>query len=156
MKVRITVVAAVAFFAILVAEPALAQKVTQSGRALYTPVATESQELPDGRTVKHVTASGFSIVDNSQDPPVNETCSGTRITAADGESWSENGYCFNFDPDGDAVWLWYKNTDAGGEYHFIAGTGKFEGITGGGTSRVGFEWEDGKFFVLWEETWEAP
>jgi len=156
MKRRIIVVAAVTIFVMLFAEAALAQKVTTNGRAFFVPVQTESYELPDGRTVENNTYTGFSI--NNDDPslPGNETCIGTRLVAADGKSWVESGYCYTVDPDGDVVWLWFNNRDGAGEWHHIGGTGQYEGITGGGTSKRGTEWADGKWEDVWKGSWEIP
>jgi hypothetical protein len=125
------------------------------GRTLYVPIDTQSYDLPDGSNVEQQARSGFSVEITGETPPHNEVCSGTRIYSPDGKAWHEAGYCFSVDPDGDVIWLWFKGTEEGSEHHFISGTGKYDGITGGGTAKQGTEWDDGKFYVDWTSSWEG-
>lgn len=156
MKGRIVAVAALAIFVMLFAQSAVAQKINANGVSLYLPIESDSFELPDGRTVERSVNTGFSVDLTGQEQPGNEICSGTRVSEADGEGFFESGHCVGIDIDGDMWWLWFRNTEAGGEYHFTGGTGKFKGITGGGKSEVTFEWADGKYFDTWKGSWEIP
>ena len=36
-----------------------------------------------------------------------------------------------------------------GTWHYIGGTGKFDGLTGGGTYQLALTWPDGKVLATW-------
>ena len=50
------------------------------------------------------------------------------------------------------MWIWFWNGADGGEWGIINGTGKFEGMTGGGTSVPEAADPDGRFAIRWEGT----
>jgi len=58
------------------------------------------------------------------------------------------------DASGSVAWIWYRGNATGGSWGFINGSGKFEGIMGGGTYNIVLGWEDGKQINTWEGTWE--
>lgn len=133
-----------------------AQKGTDRGQTVFVPVASESLELPDGRTVQRAQSTGYVIPDNSDSPfyMVNQTCFTTSVIAADG-SVSMSGYCDTYDSDGDVYWAWLRGDAQGGTWGFLGGTGKFEGIEGsGGKWKAGTTWPDGKWVVSWEGSWK--
>ena len=125
------------------------------GQSLYTPEVLSTFQLEDGTTVSRVSSSGF-IISKDKDSPfhmVNQFCSGTNVVAA-GESEPEAyGYCEGLDRDGDMYFLsWYNSPDKN-TWRLLGGTGKFDGISGGGTTAGVFTWADGKFVIDWEGTW---
>ena len=130
------------------------QTVTGNGFSVFGPTVTESIALPGGATVRRTASSGF-IVTPDPDNPLNEAnhkCSTTNLIAADG-SVSVAGYCDGIDADGDAWWLWIRGDQDGGTWAYIGGTGKFDGIEGGGTYSVGDGWPDGRIINSWEGSW---
>lgn len=132
---------------------ALAERVTLSGTTYYVTVQEEDRELPGCQIMRTSSVTGFAVAQH-QTYPRNGTCFTSSIIEADGEVWNGGGYCYEVDEEGDATWLWLKVADTGGTWGFIKGTGKYEGISGGGTSKVIKMWGDGKFQVSWEADYE--
>ena len=48
-----------------------------------------------------------------------------------------------------AIWLWWANDADGSTWGVFAGTGKYEGATGGGTWEFGELWPDGEIQNNW-------
>jgi len=125
-----------------------------SGTVVHVIVSKESQKLDDGRTILHVHDKGI-VETNDPKSPLNSTtreCSGTWINDAKGNFVTGGGYCDNFDKSGDAYWNSWKTAPGGGNiwsvYH---GTGKFEGMSGGGTSKLLIYFED-RYEITFEGT----
>ena len=109
-----------------------------SGTVVHVILTKEEQKLDDGRTILHVHDKGI-VETNDPKSPLNLTsreCSGTLIMDTKGNFVEGAGYCDNFDKSGDAYWNTWKSAPGGGNiwsvYH---GTGKFAGMSGGGTSK---------------------
>ena len=66
------------------------------------------------------------------------------------------GYCDFVNVDGDAWTAWYKGEQDGGVWGYLVGTGKFEGIQGEGTYKVGESWADGRGINYWDVTYTLP
>jgi hypothetical protein len=81
-----------------------------------------------------------------------QDCMFTTVTSADGKSFSSGGYCDGLDADGDVYFAYGHATQAGGKWYYFGGTGKFEGLTGGGTYNLALHWPDGKVMATWEGT----
>ena len=120
------------------------------GQDLLVTVSSESFQLSDGRTVQRTENTGFVQGDH---PFVgNHTCFGTSVIAADG-AVSATGYCDAYDADEDVYFWWWRGDAQGGTWGFLGGTGKFEGIEGGGTWKAGTTFPDGKSVNTWEGSW---
>lgn len=150
--------ATVLAFGFLVGAAAQAQAQQQgqgSGRTTGVPVTDVTLQAPDGRTIQRQTFSGFSIADDPGNPfhQTNVTCTFTTAVAADGETVSQGAFCDGIDRDWDVFWLWGRGNQDGGTWSLIGGTGKFEGIEGGGTSTTAATWPDGKIIFSWEGSW---
>jgi hypothetical protein len=130
------------------------QTVTGNGFSVFGPAVTETIELPGGATVQRTANRGFIVTPDPDNPlnGANHKCTSTILVAADG-SVSSAGYCDGIDSDGDVYWLWARGNQDGGTWAFIGGTGRFEGIDGGGTYSVGDGWPDGSIINTWEGTW---
>ena len=74
------------------------------------------------------------------------------MIAADG-STNGHGYCDAVDADGDRWWIWWNNTPESNKWGFIGGTGKYEGITGGGTTESLAQMADGRAAITWDGHW---
>ncbi len=135
---------------------AQAQTVTGSGWVTYVPHSTETLVLPDGNTLERSHLKGVVI---AADPEVpfhlsSQDCSGTNVLGSDGAPLLGSGYCEGVDRDGDVWWIWWRNAPDGDTWGFTAGTGKYEGIEGGGTTQPQFQGSDGRFVISWEGTWQ--
>lgn len=133
-----------------------AAEVKGSGSLIYVPVASETSKLPDGRIVQRSHIKGIVRADdtNVSFHLASEDCSGTTVIAADGNTAVGNGYCDAVDKDGDVWWLsWHSGPD-GDTWAFIGGTGKYEGIKGGGTTKLEIRWPDGRLAMRWDGTWQ--
>ncbi len=61
--------------------------------------------------------------------------------------------CGGVDADGDVWTIWYGGDEDGGDWGYMGGTGKFEGIKGGGTFSAESQWSDGRGINSWEGTY---
>ncbi len=118
---------------------------------LFNPGATHAFDLPNGGRVEKVAASGFNLMADTSDPlhmSITD-CTGTNEFDADGNTVQSGGVCVTADKDHDAYWLWWAMDADGGTWGVFAGTGKYEGASGGGTWEYGEQWPDGKFETNW-------
>jgi len=131
-----------------------AQTYELKGRSTWSPESTSTMTLADGRTVTRQVLKGTAIADDPSTPLslASQDCMFTTVTAADGKSFNSGGFCDGVDKDGDVYWAVGTSTQNGGEWHYIGGTGKFEGLEGGGTYQLALEWPDGKVMATWEGT----
>jgi hypothetical protein len=74
------------------------------------------------------------------------------LISADG-STDGHGYCDAVDADGDRWWIWWNNTPESNRWGFIGGTGKYEGIKGGGTTTPLAQMADGRAAITWNGSW---
>jgi len=89
----------------------------------------------DGHSVMRVSNVGIVLTDNPKQPMngAKSACAGLFTVAADGKSSAGQGSCGYVDKAGDIFWLSWQGTLAGGNWRYHGGTGKFRGLTGGGT-----------------------
>ncbi len=118
---------------------------------LFNPSATNDCDLPNGGRVEKVAAAGVTLMADTSDPlhMAITDCTGTNEFDADGNTVQSGGVCVTADKDHDAYWLWWAMDADGGTWGVFAGTGKYEGATGGGTWEYGEQWPDGKFETNW-------
>ena len=131
-------------FAGIIASASLAQvqaaEVKVSGTVTYANGPSnpgDETKLPDGSTMVRVYQKGV-IVDKDPASPLNlnaQDCYGMVIVAADGKSAPGAGGCDAVDKDGDRWWMWWVEKD-GNHWGVTYGTGKFAGMTGGGTTET--------------------
>lgn len=139
----------------LAAPIALAQEMSATGHAVYVPKDHSKVELPNGTYAVEQMSEGYVITDDpdSSFNLVAQDCAGTNIVDADGTTLRASGYCSGRDQEGDMYWFHYWNGPEGNEWTLIGGTGKWEGITGGGTSEPIAADAGGTFAVRWEGSW---
>ena len=123
------------------------------GASTWTPESTSTMTLSDGRTVTRQVLKGTAIADDPNTPLslTSQDCMFTTVTAADG-TFKSGGFCDGVDKDGDVYWAVGKADENGGQWHYLGGTGKFEGLEGGGTYQLALEFPDGKVMATWEGT----
>ena len=140
---------------LLGASLATAQEVKAKGHVVYVPHSTENFKLEDGTPAMRMQSKGVVL---ATDPAIsmhlsNQDCSGLYLMNANGTMKIASGYCDAIDKDGHVWWIWWKGSAAGGDWGFIGGTGKFEGIKGGGTTKTERQAADGRLTISWEGTW---
>jgi hypothetical protein len=125
-----------------------------SGTVVHVIVSNESQKLDDGRTILHVRDKGI-VEANDPKSPLHLTwrdCSGTLIMDTKGNFVDGGGHCENFDKSGDGYWnTWNLVPEGGNKWSVYHGTGKFEGMSGGGTSKVIANFPD-RYAISYEGT----
>ncbi|HYN23126.1 MAG TPA: hypothetical protein VE078_19360 [Thermoanaerobaculia bacterium] len=130
------------------------EQVSAKGKFTFS-ASSESVSLPGGRTLQRAVSNGIILTDDPSSP-LNEsatTCIGATVVSASGEPVAGSGHCEAIDKDGDVWMLWWRNDAHGGPWGYINGTGKFEGIEGGGTWAEGPQWPDGRGINTWETTY---
>ena len=112
----------------------------------------ETVELPDGRTLQRIRASGISLADDPTSPAhlPSQDCFGTVLLARDGSREAGRGYCEHRDADGDLWWNSWTNGVDEDTWSVLGGTGKFAGMKGGGTFAFVLELPDGRSTIRWE------
>jgi hypothetical protein len=141
---------------VLVPVSALAGKMTGSGHNANHNVSTETKKLPDGRLLMRMHDANV-IMGNNPGNPFHMTsldCYSTFIATADGASGKGGGYCQGLDKDGDLWWIHFQGDFTGGTWTLMGGTGKFDGIKGGGTYKPVAQLEGGRSMTVWDGTWE--
>ena len=126
-------------FASIIASASLADvqaaEIKDTGTSTNVNTSSEETKLPDGSTMFRFHSKGI-LVDNSPTSPLNlntQDCDGVVIIAPDGKSAPGAGSCDSVDKDGDRWWMWWVEKD-GNHWGVNNGTGKFAGMTGGGTT----------------------
>ncbi len=123
-----------------------AASAAQATAHFYTHTISQTRTtLPNGNT-SVLTRYYIHVVPDNADDPMGQragNCMGESIVAGDGKEIAASGICFTRDPAGNSVSHWWKMDEAGtakcphvcGHYGFLPGTGsgKFKGVTGGGT-----------------------
>ena len=137
-----------------VAGSVAAQTYELKGHSTWAPESVSTITLEDGRTVTRQILKGTAINDDPNTPLswASQDCMFTTVTAADGKSFSSGGSCDGIDKDGDVYWAYGKADENGGKWWYLGGTGKFEGLEGGGTYQLALQWPDGKVLATWDGT----
>ena len=118
---------------------------------------TASEEMPlgDGHVLMRVVQSGMVFADDpaSAIDRTATTCTGSTVMDATGRATVVSGHCDGVDANGDVWTAWYGGDEDGGDWGFMGGTGKFEGIEGRGTFSAEVQWADGRGINSWEVTY---
>ena len=136
------------------AAPAEAGEETGSGTVTYAPAAVDTVQLADGSMVQRSHIMGIVLANDPSNSIhlASQDCFGTTVIAADGTAIA-NGYCDAVDADGDRWWIsWHNGPDAN-TWAFTGGTGKYEGIKGGGTTTALAQTADGRSAIIWNGSW---
>jgi hypothetical protein len=129
-------------------------------QGVFTFTTTWSEEMPlgDGTTLVRQTQSGM-IMTSDADSPLNRaatTCIGSILMDADGVPTAASGHCDMVDIDGDVWTAWWSGGAEGGDWGFMASTGKFDGIQGSGKYWPGVAWADGRGINNWTVDYTMP
>jgi hypothetical protein len=153
MKAKI---AAAAALAACLAAPHLAAAEEGSGTVTYVSMGKEVTELANGETIIRSHSKGIILADETELPfhLASQDCRGATVIGADDQPVSDMGSCDSVDQDGDIWWLWYRNDSSGRVWKVIGGTGKYERMTGGGSTDLLVSYPDGRSTISWQGTWE--
>jgi hypothetical protein len=134
--------------------PALADE--GSGHNANQNISTETSQLPDGRTLMRTHDSSVIMGNNPGNPfhLASLDCFATYVLAADGNSGNGGGYCDGVDQGGDVWMITFGGDLGGGKWQFSGGTGKFDGITGGGSYKAAAQVPGGRSLTTWDGTWQ--
>ena len=155
-RTTFSVVSASLIAGALTASPTIAAEYKASGTVTYVPVSTAVRQIAGGRSVVKSHIKGV-ILANDTASPIHlsaQDCDGTTILAADGKQIAASGSCHAVDADGDVWTLWYHNSAAGNNWGVIGGVGKYDGMTGGGTTTPLANLPDGRFVISWDGAWQ--
>jgi hypothetical protein len=151
---RIGAGAAVAVILGMISSPSVhAADVTGQGTTTFVATPLGSSPLADGRSIGWAHLKGVILAENTPFHLANQDCTGATIVDDKGTQLEGGGSCDGVDRDGDVWWIWWHNTPESRTWGLIDGTGKFEGIRGGGTSEVLAATVDGRLTISWEGTW---
>ena len=135
-----------------------AQERSHSGDFAFITTASEEMPLSDGQVLMRVVQSGMVFADDPASPidRTATTCTGSTVMDATGRATVVSGHCDGVDADGDVWTIWYGGDEDGGDWGYMGGTGKFEGIEGGGTFSAESQWSDGRGINSWEGKYTLP
>lgn len=106
------------------------------GYLFYGPIVEESKKtVKEGVTLVDNHRTGVTVNDNAESPWHNSAIysHGSILKERNGVTIQEVALIEATDPDGDLNWSIYWQPPKGeGTFHFVVGTGKWEGITGSG------------------------
>lgn len=128
---------------------------TGSGTATYVPATLETIDLPDGSKLQRSHLKGVVIAADATVPfhMSPQDCVGSNRISATGQVLGGSGYCDGMDRDGHVWWIWWKNAPSGNTWGFMGGTGKYDGIEGGGTTEPQYQGADGRLVINWTGRW---
>jgi hypothetical protein len=111
--------------------------------------------LSQGHVLMRVVQSGVIFADDPASPidRTATTCTGSMVMDTTGQATVVSGHCDGVNADGDVWTIWYAGDQDGGDWGYMGGTGKFEGIKGGGTFSAEVQWSDGRGINSWEGTY---
>jgi len=115
------------------------------------PISQTTAKQPDGSTVVNFAQKGVTR-DDDDSSVMSQDCTGTVIVSADGQDQTGGGYCTTSDGDGDTWWLSFMATAEGSRWTAMGGTGKFEGVSGAGTTTRDVRFPDGRLVQRYDGT----
>lgn len=137
-----------------------------SGHYYNHTTSTKRITLPNGNTAILSHFFEMTTTDNANDPMdhLAGSCSSQSIVSRDGETLAGSGVCFSKDSDGNSLTRWFKLDETGttrcphgcGSYGYLAGTGKFKGVTGGGTWKQTHKFGDAASSGSFSGTYKLP
>ncbi|MEM8745034.1 MAG: hypothetical protein AAGF14_10400 [Pseudomonadota bacterium] len=155
MTFRIPRLAALAaMVALLTLAPAEAKELKVSGINTYVPTESDVTPLTDEANLLRTKSRSVLVTEDTELPFYLSTqdCAGTYLLDANGQVDTGYGYCDVVDDDNDIWWLSWETKGDDGTWQVLGGTGKYEGMTGKGTSKVLSQSADGRFALRWEGT----
>ncbi len=133
---------------------AVAAETQLTGMVVYQVTPLSSVKLANGDTLQQSHLKGVILAD---EPAVlldqnRQDCTGSSVTGPDGAEIEGSGSCVASDADGDTWSLWYHNRGDERTWAVISGTGKYEGMTGEGSTKVVSATPDGRIVITFGGT----
>ena len=134
--------------------PAAAAEVTGAGTVTFVGFHIGDRPVAGNQSLGQDHLRGVILADDPANPlhMAAQDCIGSGIYAPDGAEDSA-GYCDMIDPEGNVAFIWYRNDGEDRAWGFLGGTGKFAGVTGGGTTAVIGGTPDGRVVIRWQGSW---
>lgn len=136
------------------AAPATAAEVKGTGTVTYTVTVVAENNLVNGQKLRQSRMKGLILADQDN-MPFNlspQDCTNAAIIDDKGTMIEAHGTCVAVDVDGDVWWLSYEGDTDGSQWTITGGTGKYAGMTGGGTTDNLLITADGRFAIAWQGT----
>lgn len=151
---------------VLFTASAAAAAAEASGHYYNHDISQTKIALPNGNTAIQTHFFEMIVTDNANDPTnhLAGSCTSQTIVSKDGKTLSASGICFMKDTNGDSLPHWFKFGEAGtancpkqcGSFGFMPGTGKFKGVTGGGTWKRTHKFGDVASSGTFKQTYSKP
>lgn len=156
MKVVLSAAALAAALSCTATGPAAAEETGISGMVEYAAPEVEKTEL-GGTTVLDFRMPGTIAGDvDEMSEQVQHVCFGTMSQTEGGGIGHGAGYCVQTDADGDVWWITWKGVPGDTAWNMAGGTGKYEGVSGSGTTTLVTQNDDGSSVVRYEGTMITP
>lgn len=136
--------------------PVAAADYKGSGTATYVTTDSDTVSFAGGAVKQRFRLKGVIVADDPTNPIhlSAHDCGGSVVVGTDGAPVNGAGYCEATDKDGDVWWLSWSDYDGNGNpWTILGGTGKYEGMTGGGTVSLMMQSGDGRMVNRWEGNW---
>ena len=132
-----------------------AEDITGSGTVTYAGFHIGQRPIADGKGLGQDHLKGVILANDPSNPLhlAAQDCIGASIIDKKGNPGDGAGYCDGIDKDGDVFLIWYRNKGNDRTWSFMGGTGKFDGITGGGTTTPMVGEPADRVVVKWEGKW---
>ncbi len=140
----------------LAADQAGATDQKVSGRISALKVVTSKVKLMKGGTLTRIRIRGqvYPMISPSTAIQLHALdCNGSILTDAKGKELQSAGSCDGTKDVNDIWWIWWHNSPSGRKWGFLGGSGKYAGISGGGTTTVISRGPHGQIEMRFEGTW---
>lgn len=148
---------AIVFVAGVTAAPALADG-SGHGTITYVNQRIGDRPIADGGLLAQNHLRGVVLGEGAGNifHMTEQDCIGATIVAPDVPGGDSAGYCDGIDGDGDVYFVWWRSERGARTWGILGGTGKFAGLTGGGTTTIMGVTEDGRVVIAWDGKWTGP
>ncbi len=131
-----------------------AAEIKDSGTVTYHLGQAAHIPMAGGKALTEQRMSGMILANNATAPfhLSSQDCLSAGVGDPKGMPEENHGVCVAFDKDGDAWWLSYSNKGDDRKWTVVAGTGKYAGMTGSGTTKLLAVTPDGRMTIGWRGT----
>ena len=138
-----------------VSTSALAGDGKGSGTATYVSYHIGDRPVAGGNMLGQDHLKGVMLADGGTGPfhLAVQDCLSSMVAGNNSPPQQINGVCDGIDKDGDVFWMWFHDQGDIHTWAFMGGTGKFDGISGGGTTKELGGAPD-RLVISWEGSWK--
>lgn len=133
---------------------ATAGEMKDTGTVTYQTTQISQSPVAGGKILAEIRRTGVVVANNPPHPfhLASQDCLGAEISDGKGVPEEGHGTCVNVDKDGDAWWFSYSNKGDDRNWSVVSGTGKYVGMTGGGTTKILAITSDGRLTIAFAAT----